>query len=291
MSDLVDDAVFDDRVIAATVGALAVHYQEPVRVLFEQIEQTGFLKRHPAYLSFYEGMRVSGWPASGDDVVVTFELTFTDSDTGRTLVFYSSFRGGEQRIGAYLFDRSIGRDWSDGFPFLDVQEYGRACGLEFENSVDRGKPLSAEIGRCVSEIVRLLDSDLAHFVDGRLRLAGTDLRETSIDDVRQQVERLRNVDLPDVSGQTLLFHAAKASRPDLVAFLLDSGAAPDCGAIWAAASHGVSEDEIVGIVERLVAAGGNPDSSVAPAPQMWTYRESREVPLGRGCQTGALAGC
>ena len=77
-------------------------------------------------------------------------------------------------------------------------------------------------------------------------------------------------DLADYEGRTLLMHAVKSERLDLVELLLCAGAPPNCRDRWdgATALHlaiqlpDTDEQSIMAIVKALIDAGANPDSEL-----------------------------
>ncbi len=261
MSNFYSELVSDERNVNVTLSGIDAEYREPIRTLINGIKKTAFLERHPAYLSLYDGVSVGGWEVDGSNSTISFELRFTHAGSGLSVVFGTSFRGGKQSIHTYLHDRSGRVDRYGLCRYLDVNDCCRVNCAEFNETVNQTKSLAEETARIVSQCVCVLENELSHFVDGSLALGGTDLRYDSADDISARVRKLKEIDLPDVDGHTLLCHAVSARRTDLAQHLLTEGADPNCGAVSLAVNLTSDEETIVTLIDALVEAGADADSS------------------------------
>lgn len=268
------ELAFDGKNLAVTLSGIAAEYREPVATLIREIETTGFLARHPEYLGLYDGISVLGWAVDASKNNLGFELRFTDPASHLSLVFGTSFRINIQSLYAYLHDRS-GSHQDGDYRILDVNECCKLKHAEFDDTVNQTSTLSNETSRILAQIVSVLEDDLKHFLDGTFALAGTDLNHCSTNDLAATVQELRDIDLTDVNGHTLLCHAVRIGRVDLVQHLLTEGADPNCGAVALAVNASLDNEVTVTLIEALFEAGANVDHS-AVMRQLWTTAADNE---------------
>ena len=286
MNTFYSELAFDEKNTAVTLSAIAAEYREPVTALINGIQKTGFLTRHPAFLGLYDGISVLGWEVNASTNNLGFELRFTDPASHLSLVFGTSFRNGNQSIHAYLHDRS-GLDQYGDYCFLDLDEFCKVKYTDFDNTVDQTSTLSSETSRILGQVVSALEDDLNHFLNGTVALAGTDLSHCSTNDLAATVQKLGDIDLADLQGHTLLCHAVRVGRIDLVQHLLAEGANPNCGAVTLAVNAALDDQVTVALIQALVEAGADADQ---PAVMRAMSTEAANIESGSPLYAAAIKG-
>lgn len=112
--------------------------------------------------------------------------------------------------------------------YVDFQEYYKSKGFDFDWTVSEDR-FSEGVNRILSTASKILSVDLRHYWedDEWPYLKDTDLRETSAEELASRIASMPNKNLLDADEQSLLCHAVKAARPDLVGVALKAGVKGD----------------------------------------------------------------
>ncbi len=211
------DIVFGPENIAATLRGIHPDFGPQLAVIMQRRSLFSILQDHPDFLIGYEGISVSGV-----DNHLSFTLRFVCWKKRLALCISLSPQPNRQSVSVWLENRAGNLRLCN---YLDFAEYYKSKGFDFDWTVS-GDRFSEDVNRVLSTASKLLSQDLAHYYyDGNEwpYLSDTDLNDTSMEEFTNRIASMRDVNLLDTEDQSLLFHAVKAGRPDLVMILLNAG--------------------------------------------------------------------
>lgn len=145
--------------------------------------------------------------------------------------------------------------------YLDFAEFYKSKGFDFDWTVSNER-FADDVNRVLSTASKLLAQDLAHYYEGEgwSCLTDTNLSDTTAEEFTDRIASMPDINLLDTDDQSLLFHAVKAARPDLVKILLNAGIRREPVLHLAAKLENVDETFIVDILSLLITAGVGPDN-------------------------------
>ncbi|MEW4489206.1 hypothetical protein AB1L42_14080 [Thalassoglobus sp. JC818] len=220
-------------------------------------------------------------------------MTVNFTDLEHSISFCPEFAsiGEERYVNLYLMHRKRYRRC------LDVSTYCQDTACEYDHKINPAEPVENEVARILGVGLSILEDRLGQYVDGWREPDFPEVSSISTAGLRAILDdQTVQIDETDINGLTLLNHAARQGRADLVDVLLENGADIDCGAIRCVlnlASH--EEEKMVAIIERLIQSGADPDRAelkpVAPSPPgvfdlSTTSGTQRNSPLQQAADVG-----
>lgn len=245
--------VFGPENVAATLRGIHPDYGPQLAVIMQRLSLFNIFQDHPDFLTGYEGISVAG----GDNFL-SFTLRFVSWKKQLALCISLSPHQNRQSLSVWLENRAGSLRPCN---YLDFAEFYKSKGFDFDWTLS-GDTFSEDVNRVLSTASKLLSQDLAHYYEGEgwPYLTDTNLRDTTAEEFTNRIDLMGEVNLLDTEDQSLLFHAVKAARPDLVKILLNAGIRREPVLHVAAKLENVDETFIVDILDLLITAGVGPDN-------------------------------